>query len=158
MGDRNSLRFHAAALWVLACLAACGSSGTSEPGPADGGPVATDGPADGGPVATDGAAAVSYQAVKPIFAKKCVPCHLPGGDGSPFHTLADSYATANDPSGACPGKKMGECTIVLVKRGFMPFERKCTGDPAQDTANSACLTAGEQKQLEDWIAGGLREK
>ena len=42
--------------------------------------------------------------------------------------------------------------------GYMPYDKKCTGDPAKDGSNSACLTAAEQKLLEDWIAAGLREK
>ena len=46
----------------------------------------------------------------------------------------------------------------MVKMGFMPFGKMCSGDPAKDAANADCLTAAEQKQLEDWIAGGLREK
>ena len=103
---------------------------------------------------------VTYAEVKAaIFSKKCVPCHLPGGIGAGAHTLADSYASANQPSHTCiAGKKVGECTIELVKSGFMPFEKNCTGDPTKDAANAACLTAAEQKLLEDWIAGGLREK
>jgi hypothetical protein len=101
---------------------------------------------------------VTYQDVKPLFASKCVPCHLPGGIGATSHTLANSYETANKEADNCPGKKVGECTIILVKTGYMPFEKKCTGDPAKDMANSACLTAEEQGRLEAWIAGGLREK
>jgi hypothetical protein len=58
--------------------------------------------------------------------------------------------------GTCPGKKIGECTIVVVKSGFMPFMKGCSGDPAKDAANAACLTASEQKLLEDWVAGGLQ--
>jgi hypothetical protein len=110
---------------------------------------------------SDGPTAVTYQDVKPLFVKKCAPCHAPGGVGAPFHTLADSYSTANKPAdsnGACPGKKIGECTLVMVQMGFMPFGKNCTGDPAKDSGNDACLTAAEQKQLQDWIAGGLLEK
>jgi hypothetical protein len=111
------------------------------------------GPADGGP------AVVTYQDVKPIFATKCVPCHLPGGIGAGSHTLADSYSSANEPSAACTGGiKKGECTLVLVKSGFMPFQRGCTGNSAMDSANAACLTAAEQQKLADWIAGGLLER
>jgi len=52
----------------------------------------------------------------------------------------------------------GECTLELVKLGSMPLGKGCTGDPARDAANAACLTAAEQQKLADWIAGGLREK
>jgi hypothetical protein len=107
---------------------------------------------------TGGAAVVTYQDVKPLFATKCVPCHLPGGIGAGSHTLADSYATANNPSGACAPKKIGECTLQVVKSGYMPFGKGCSGDPAKDSANAACLTAAEQQRLADWIAGGFRER
>jgi hypothetical protein len=103
-------------------------------------------------------AAVTYQDVKPIFATKCVPCHVTGGQGAPFHTLAESYASANKTSSACSPRKIGECTLELVKLGSMPLGKGCTGDPARDAANAACLTAAEQQKLADWIAGGLREK
>jgi hypothetical protein len=131
----------ACTVWLVA-WSACGSSGSD--GPA--------GPSDAA------AAVVTYETVKPLFMKKCVPCHLPGGVGAVLHTLPDSYSTANKPSSSCPNKSVGECTIVLVKSGYMPYERNCTGDPAKDVANAACLTAAEQKLLEDWIAGGLKEK
>lgn len=108
--------------------------------------------------AQGGSGGVTYQDVKPLFMKKCAPCHAAGGIGAVFHTLADSYATANKASDSCAGKKIGECTIVMVKMGFMPFGKMCTGDPAKDAANDACLTAAEQKLLEDWVAGGLREQ
>jgi hypothetical protein len=114
----------------------------------------------GTPAADGGDAPVTYQDVKPIFMKKCVPCHLPGGIGAPFHTLAYSYETAKQPSspGECPGKTKGECTLVFVKSGFMPFEKGCSGDPTKDAGNAACLTAAEQLLLADWIADGLLEK
>jgi hypothetical protein len=102
---------------------------------------------------------VTYRDVKPLFVAKCTPCHSAGGIGASLHTLADSYETANKPSGgSCPGLKVGECTIVLVQKGFMPFDRKCTGDPSKDVGNAACLTAAQQQLLSDWVAGGLREK
>ena len=131
-----------AALVIPIVFVACSSSPGSSPS------------ADGG--ATEAGRVVTYEDVKPIFMKKCVPCHLPGGIGAPFHTLADSYASAKQPAGSCPGKTIGECTLVLVKSGYMPFMRNCTGDPAKDTANPACLTAAEQQALADWIAGGLQ--
>jgi hypothetical protein len=40
----------------------------------------------------------------------------------------------------------------------MPQGKGCTGDPTMDSAKPECLTAAEQKTLEDWIAGGLKEK
>jgi hypothetical protein len=134
---------------ALFTVLACSSGGS-------GGDAAAPTGSEGG--ASDVAAVVTYQDVKPIFMSKCTPCHSAGGVGAAFHTLADSYQTANNPSENCPGKKIGECTIVLVKSGYMPLMKGCTGDPTKDVANSACLTAAEQQLLEAWIAGGLKEK
>jgi hypothetical protein len=155
IAEIDGLRTYLTSLVLTVFFAACSSNGD--------GVTANDGAAgmvgaDGGPGGSGGTGAVTYQDVKPIFAAKCVPCHVTGGEGAPFHTLAESYATANDPSGLCPGKKKGECTLVQVKSGYMPFMKKCTGDPTKDGGNSACLTAEEQQKLADWIAGGLREK
>jgi hypothetical protein len=143
-------------VWLTISMASCGSN------PSSGGDVGSNPDAasgnDGATASLDAPRVVTYQDVKPIFASKCVPCHLPGGQGQLFHTLADSYASANKASSDCDGKKVGECTIVLVKSGFMPLDKKCTGDPSKDSANPACLTAEEQLRLEAWIAGGLLEK
>jgi len=138
-------------LALLSFTAGCGSTDKgSTPG--------VDASGEGSDASTPGP--VTYEQVKAaVFAKKCVPCHVSGGAGAGSHTLAESYTSANEPSASCDApKKKGECTIVLVKSGFMPFGKGCTGDPAKDAANAACLTAAEQKLLEDWIAGGLREK
>lgn len=145
------MRTYLTGLALLGFIAGCGSSN----GGMTGGMDAAGGGGGGG------SGGVTYQDVKPLFVQKCTPCHAQGGVGAAFHTLADSYDTANKPAeagGACPGKKMGECTIVMVKMGFMPFGKNCSGDPTRDSANPACLTAAEQKLLEDWVAGGLREK
>jgi hypothetical protein len=140
---------------LAAWLVGCGSSGGGNATP---GMDAAGGAAGSSPDAA-GPTVVTYEQVKAaVFSKKCVPCHLPGGIGAGSHTLADSYATANEPSASCSGKKKGECTLVLVKSGFMPFGKSCTGDPSKDGGNPACLTAEEQKLLADWIAGGLQEK
>jgi hypothetical protein len=141
---------------VLILFTACGSSATTPP--ASDGAAGAPG-ADAAVAGADSSSAiVTYQDVKPIFATKCVPCHLTGGIGAQFHTLAESYETANKPSGSCSPKPVGACTLELVKSGYMPFMKKCTGDPAKDSGNPACLTAEEQQRLADWIAGGLREK
>jgi hypothetical protein len=157
----DPVRTHLTLLFLLTFILACSGSsgGGGTPPPVDG--AAGAGGIDSGTGADTGPPAATYQKVKPLFVAKCTPCHSAGGIGASFHTLADSYDTANKPAdsgGACPGKKIGECTLVMVKMGFMPFGKMCTGDPSKDAANTACLTAPEQKLLEDWIAGGLREK
>ena len=96
------MRTHLTWLALLSFIAGCGSTNGGASGGMDGG--------GGGGRRAPG---VTYQDVKPLFVKKCAPCHAAGGVGAVFHTLADSYATANkaaDPGGACPGKKIGECT------------------------------------------------
>jgi hypothetical protein len=115
---------------------------------------ATDGAAADG--AGGDAAGVTYQAVKPILAAKCVPCHMTGGTAAAQHTMASEYDGANSPSVACTGKTKGACAVDVVKSGFMPFMRGCTGNPAMDTGKAQCLTAEEQQRLADWVAGGLQ--
>lgn len=145
-------------VWLVGCGSSAGTPVTGGMGGAVGGSGGATGGADGASPDAGGPAVVTYEQVKAaVFSKKCVPCHLPGGIGASSHTLADSYASANEPSGSCSGKKKGECTLVLVKSGFMPFGKNCTGDPGKDGGNPACLTAEEQKLLADWIAGGLKE-
>jgi len=100
---------------------------------------------------------VTYLQVKPIFMAKCTPCHSAGGIGAGSHTLADSNADALKPglNAECAGLTRGACTIERVEDGDMPLGKGCTGDPAQDASNTACLTQQEQDLLEAWIAGGL---
>ena len=147
MAESGHVRAHLTSLVLVSFIAGCGSAGGPTPGP-----DAAGGGGDAGPTV------VTYAQVKEaVFAKKCVPCHSKGGIGAALHTLADDSSSANQPSmGTCPGKKIGECTIVVVKSGFMPFMKGCSGDPAKDSGNAACLTASEQKLLEDWVAGGLQ--
>ena len=111
----------------------------------------------GGSTGGTGGTTVTYAQVKPIFVAKCTPCHAAGGIGAGSHTLADSNADAMKPgvSAECAGLTRGACTIERVEDGDMPLGKGCTGDPAQDASNTACLTQQEQDLLEAWIAGGL---
>jgi hypothetical protein len=36
----------------------------------------------------------------------------------------------------------------------MPLGKGCTGNPATDAGNTACLTAAEQTTLQAWITDG----
>ena len=132
---------------VLAAVG-CGSS-TSNDG--TGGTAGGTGGASGGGVTYD-------VDMKPIFVAKCTPCHATGGVGAFFHTLASNYSSATMASSACPGKKKGECAAERVHNGTMPAGKMCTGNPAMDTANAACLTAAEEAKLDAWVANGLKEK
>jgi hypothetical protein len=148
---------------ALATAPGCGSDDNNNTGGAGGSTGGAGGSTGGAGGATGGAggasAGVTYEKdAKPIFVAKCTPCHTDTGIAKLFHTLASSYTDANKASSACPGKKKGECTIVRVKSGDMPQGKMCTGDPAKDSSNSACLTAAEQKTLQDWIDMGLKEK
>ena len=106
---------------------------------------------------TGGSTVVVYAQVKPIFVAKCTPCHSAGGIGASHHTLADSNADAKKAAeeAVCTGKTIGECTLIQVQGGEMPLGKGCTGNPAQDASNPACLTQAEQDLLAAWIAGGL---
>lgn len=146
---------HARTPLVLSLLLplACGSSSDSP----DAGAAP---PADAAAPAGDSApGAVTYQSVQPLFMRKCTPCHVAGGTAADSHTLASSYMSARQAATApaCAGKLKGECTIILVKSGFMPLARGCSGNPAADATKTACLDAADHKLLEDWIAGGLKE-
>jgi hypothetical protein len=39
----------------------------------------------------------------------------------------------------------------------MPLGAGCTGDPAQDAGNPACLTQAEQDAVQAWIDAGMPE-
>jgi hypothetical protein len=89
---------------------------------------------------------------QPIFAMYCAPCHtIYGADGVNF---ASNYADTQVPSNLCPGLDVGACTLVLIQEGFMPDGAGCTGDPAQDAANTACLTAAAQATIQAWLDDG----
>src|SRR5947207_13095407 len=137
MSESDPVRMTVMRFVVVILFAGCGSSGGGATQPMEAGASAD----------TGGPKVVTYQDVKPIFATKCVPCHVTGGQGAPFHTLAESYATAKLPSGACSAKPKGECTLILVKSGYMPFMKGCSGDPTKDSANPAWLTAAEHQLL-----------
>jgi hypothetical protein len=96
---------------------------------------------------------VTYAAnVKPILAAHCAPCHTQFMSGGA--NFASSYADSQLNSYYCPGKTKGACTIVRIKEGSMPQGAGCTGNPATDAGNAACLSAAEQSIIQAWIAGG----
>ncbi len=94
---------------------------------------------------------------QPIYMDKCAPCHTSFGSGG--HNIGTSYADAflaADDSD-CDGLNVGECTIVRIQSGEMPAGAGCTGDPAADAGNPACLTQLEQDTIQAWIDRGLPE-
>ncbi len=96
---------------------------------------------------------VSFQQdAMPVFQAKCAPCHIDGGGSSGLRL--DEYATTQIAAGTCAGLTQGACTIVRIQNGTMPFGAGCSGDPALDAGNAACLTADQQAVIEDWITDG----
>jgi hypothetical protein len=140
-----------------------GTAGTNGAGGGAGGSAAGAGGTTAGAGGTtagtagNGGTTVTYAQVQPLFMAKCTPCHSAGGLGAGAHTLADSNADAPKPGAhpACMGTTKGECSLIRVKDGSMPLGKGCTGDPARDAANPACLTQQEQDLLAAWIDGGL---
>jgi hypothetical protein len=111
----------------------------------------------GGSTGGTGGTTVTYAQVQPIFMAKCTPCHSAGGIGATAHTLADSNADAKVTAAdaVCMGTTKGACSLIRVKDGSMPLAKGCSGNPAQDASNAACLTQQEQDLLAAWINGGL---
>lgn len=128
-------------------------------GPTDSGVAPTDSgvaPADSGVAPTDSGVATgpSYAtAVQPILQARCSPCHTGGGSGG---WDVSTYATTQLASYYASGRTKGGAFIVRVRDGSMPAGRGCTGNPAMDMSNPACLTATEQMTLEAWATGGQR--
>ena len=117
-----------------------------------------DGTAGGDFVATFRTDLTTYIAdAQPIFLQKCDTCHT--GDGNGGHNVGTVYADALRPAddNACSGLTVGQCTIVLIQSGEMPLGAGCSGNPAQDAGNVACLTGAEQSVLQDWIDDRLPE-
>lgn len=144
-----------------------GMSGGTSGGAGAGGTMAGGGGSRGGAAGGSGGAGGSastagkttYVDVKPVFMAKCTPCHMMGGSGAIFHTLATSYDDAQKAASSCmPMKKKGECTIDRIKSGGMPFGKGCKGMPAVDKDNPACLTQAEIDRIDAWVKDGILEK
>jgi hypothetical protein len=96
---------------------------------------------------------VTYAAdVQPILQTHCAPCHTVSGSGGA--NFATEYAGTQLSSYYCSGMTKGACALVRIQNGTMPQGKGCTGNPATDAGNSACLTAAQQATLQAWIAGG----
>jgi methionine-rich copper-binding protein CopC len=97
---------------------------------------------------------------QPIYFDKCDPCHT--GDGFGGHNIGINYEDAFLPTSVYPecrnaGLLVGQCTIVLIQEGEMPFGAGCTGNPALDGGNAACLTQAQQDTIQAWIDAGMPE-
>ncbi len=91
---------------------------------------------------------------------KCAPCHTGLGSGGSNHGSAapTGYASTQLPgsgfNGCLSTATKGACTIIRIQNGSMPAGALCTGNPATDANNGACLTAPEQTAVQNWISGG----
>ena len=100
---------------------------------------------------------VPFSDVAPIYQQKCAPCHTVfplGGHQIGAADTTTGYTTSQQTSYTAPPETKGFATLVRIQNGSMPQGAGCTGDPALDTANSACLTQAEQDLIQAWITGG----
>jgi hypothetical protein len=76
--------------------------------------------------------------------------------GAHFATVyADTQKAPNTNVTACSGvTTVGACTLIRIKNGQMPKGAGCTGNPATDAGNAACLTQAQQSTIQAWISGG----
>jgi hypothetical protein len=89
---------------------------------------------------------------QPIFNTYCGPCHTSLGSGGT--NFASVYADSQAASLICPGHTVGYCALVRIQNGSMPQGAGCTGNPATDSGNPACLSAAQQMTISSWIAAG----
>ena len=95
---------------------------------------------------------------QPIYFDKCDPCHTGLGFGG--HNIGINYEDAFLPTSVYPecrdaGLLVGQCTIVLIREGEMPFGAGCTGNPELDAGNPDCLTQAQQDTIQAWIDAGM---
>jgi hypothetical protein len=96
---------------------------------------------DSGPSCPAPGGAVTWSCdARPIFERRCGPCHTVGGSGGA--NFATSYSDSQLPSYSCPGSTKGACTVVRIRDRSMPL-----GAPGS-------VTASEIAVLDAWIGGG----
>lgn len=132
-----------------------GGTGESQAGSGD-----ETGTSEGGaPDSSSGGSAVTFDAVSPIYNELCGPCHVTAsfgghniGSSVPMTGFDDSQLDATSPT--CAGLSKGACTLVRIQSGSMPMGLGCTGDPAVDVDNAACLTQAQQDLIQAWLDEG----
>ena len=125
-------------------------------------------PMDGG--GNDLPVAVTYaHDAQPVFMARCSPCHA--GQTMGGHNIATTYSDAltlvtsvdaqgcwdsMDPMTGMPTmpKKVGECALISINNGWMPFGAGCSASPPLDP--TACLTADQKAVIAAWVAGGMQ--
>ncbi|HEY8923344.1 MAG TPA: hypothetical protein VIU64_03125 [Polyangia bacterium] len=159
---------------IAATLQVACAPADDRPAPKDAGGDADGGTGDSGPDASsdagDGASgAPTYtKDVQPILKSKCGSCH--GGQGLGNHNIATDYADvkklmpdmAFDAPDDCwkdvdrmMPKTIGECAIVAIKLGWMPYQAMCSSAMPEDP--SKCVSPNELAVLEKWVTAGMPE-
>ncbi len=100
---------------------------------------------------------VGFVCVHPVFADKCASCHTVGDQGNvsvgnPNMQLA--YDNSQEPSYTVPGETIGAACLVRIEEGSMPPGEGCTGDPAGDRSNDACLEKEQFDLIQAWLDSG----
>lgn len=110
-------------------------------------PTASDAPTE-----TDGAA--GFEAAHDVFQARCGPCHTTNGSGGQnigADDIEDAYDDSQEPA---TGGTVGDRSLARILDGSMPQGAGCTGDPATDAGNDACLDADELAIVQAWIDAG----
>jgi hypothetical protein len=124
----------------------------------------TDGPGPGTDGSSDAATTVTYtKDVQPILVAKCGPCHTV--ETMANHNIATSYADVNklvesfdfgvcwnDTEQTMP-KKVGECALLLINSGQMPYQAGCGGQTPLKP--EMCLSAAQKAVVAAWVASGM---
>jgi hypothetical protein len=112
-----------------------------------------DGGTDGD--AGDIAAPTYTNDIKPILSAKCGSCH--GSPAPAGSELAANYSATQASATSCADENVATCMLTRIVSGEMPQGAGCTGTPATDADNAACLTAAELASLQAWVAAGSPE-
>ncbi|MEZ4320823.1 MAG: hypothetical protein R3F61_25315 [Myxococcota bacterium] len=129
---------------LLILLAAC------DPAPEDTDVVDTDVPTDTDTDTPD----VTFDDVHAVFNDRCGPCHVTAGSGGMNIGAADIDAAYADSQLAATGGTVGDFALTRIENGSMPQGAGCTGDPAADAGNVACLSLDELELVQAWVAAG----
>lgn len=97
---------------------------------------------------------VTFDDANAVFNDKCGPCHVTGGSGGMNIGATDVDAAYDDSQLAATGGTVGDLALARILNGSMPQGGGCSGDPAEDAGNDACLDADQLAIVESWIANG----
>jgi len=102
-------------------------------------------------------AQTTFTDVHPVFVTKCSACHAVAGFGGfdiANANIQSAYLDSQLPSYYSPGQTKGFASYARILDSTMPLGGGCSGDPAMDAGNTACLTAGQQALVLAWLQDG----